>query len=138
MLDLWPHDLRQAWRGLRHAKGFTSAAVLTLAIGIAGTTTMFALIQGVLLRPLPVREQDRLIVAWNEVRSTGSTHWPFRAPDIDVISNESRILESVAGVSYYGGGVVTGDFFRVIGIEPILGRALNRHDNVMGAENVIV
>jgi putative ABC transport system permease protein len=138
MLDHWAHDIRMAARGLRRAKGFTSAAVLTLAIGIAGTTMMFALIQGVLLRPLPVREQERLIVAWNEVRATGSTHWPFRAQDIDVIRDESRVLESVAGVSYYGGGVVTGDFFRVIGVEPILGRALNRGDDVMGAENVLL
>ena len=41
------HDLRLAWRGLRRAKGFTAAAVLTLAVGMAGVTSMFALIQGV-------------------------------------------------------------------------------------------
>ena len=43
------------------ASGFTATAVLTLAVGVAGTTVMFALVQGVLLRPLPVREQDRLL-----------------------------------------------------------------------------
>lgn len=115
---------------------------------------MFALIQGVLLRPLPVREQDRLLVAWTELPSTGAAHWPFRAPDIDVISKESRVLESVAGVSYYdpspfvavengfasyiNGAAGAGDFFRVLGVQPILGRALNRAADVGGAENVLV
>ena len=48
------HDLRLAWHGLRRAGAFTGAAVLTLTIGVASTTAMYALIQGVLLRPLPV------------------------------------------------------------------------------------
>src|SRR5688500_684713 len=102
VLEQWGQDLRAGWRSLRGAKGFTAAAVLTLAVGMAGTTAMFALVQGVLLRPLPVPDQDRLLVAWAEQRSTGSSHWPFRALDIDVIGRESRVLESVAGVSYYG------------------------------------
>ena len=150
----WWQDLRLAWVGLRRAKGFTGAAVLTLAIGMAGTTAMFALVEGVLLRPLPVREQDRLLVAWKKLGSTGATHWPFRAADIDVIGKESRVFESVAGLSYYGawplvavengsasdinGAAVAGDFFRVLGVDPILGRALHRADNVIGAENVLV
>ncbi len=154
IFEQWWQDLRLAWRGLRQAKAFTGAAVFTLAAGIAGTTVMFALIQGVLLRPLPVREPDRLIVAWTRVRSTGATHWPFQASDIDVISRESRVLESVAGISYYdpspfvavenesatyiSGAAVAGDFFRVIGVPPILGRVLNRADDVVGAENVLV
>ena len=154
IFDQWGHDLRLAWRGLLRARAFTGAAVLTLAVGSAGTTAMFALIQGVLLRPLPVRQQDRLVVAWKDLGSTGAAHWPFRAPEIDVISRESRVLESVAGISYYdpspfatvenglassiSGAAVAGDFFRVIGVPPILGRVLNRADNVMGAESVLV
>lgn len=154
LFEQWGQDLRLAWRGLGRARGFTGAAVLTLAVGIAGTTAMFALIQGVLLRPLPVPRQDRLLVAWKALPAAGFAHWPFRAPDIEVISKESRVLESVAGVSYYdpspfavvengfasnlSGAAVAGDFFRVIGVQPILGRALNRADDVMGAENVLV
>jgi putative ABC transport system permease protein len=148
-------DLRLSWVGLRRARAFTCAVVLTLAVGIGGSTAMFALIQGVLLRPLPVPKQDRLIFAWKALPSAGSAHWPFRAPDIDVIRRESRVLESVAGVSYYDhpspfavvekgfasnitAAAVAGDFTRVLGVEPILGRALNREDNAVGAENVLV
>jgi predicted permease len=154
MLAQWGDDLRLAWRGLRRARSFSAAAVFTLAMGIAGTTVMFALIQGVLLRPLPVREADRLLVAWTKVRTTGAAHWPFRAADIDVIARESRVLESIAGISYYdpspvvavendsastiSGAAVAGDFFRVIGVPPLLGRVLSRTDDVVGAENVLV
>jgi predicted permease len=154
IFDHGRHDLRLAFQGLRRARGFTSAAVLTLAVGIGGATAMFALIEGVLLRPLPVPHQDRLLVAWKALPAAGSAHWPFRAPEIDVLRDESRVLESVAGVSYYdpspfvavedgvasniSGAAVTGDFFRMLGVEPILGRALRRADDVMGAESVLV
>jgi putative ABC transport system permease protein len=116
---------------------------------------MYALIQGVLLRPLPVPDQERLVIVWNASPSTGASHWPFGTPDLAVIAKGSRILESVAGVSYYehpspftavenglstsiSGAAVTGDFFHVLGVPPILGRALTRADDVRGAENVLV
>jgi len=101
--EMW-QDLRLAWRGLRRAKAFTAAAVLSLATGIAGISLTFALVNGVLLRPLPVRDQDRLLVAWTELRSTGANHWPFRVREIEVVRDSSRLLEDVAGVSYNGTG----------------------------------
>ena len=55
----------------------TGAAVLTMALGLCGAVVMYALVEGVLLRPMPVRAQDRLIVAWKEVPS-GGFHWPFQ------------------------------------------------------------
>ena len=154
LLEQWRDDVRLAWRGLRRARAFTAAAVLTLAVGVAGTTTMFALIEGVLLRPLPVREQDRLIVAWTELRSTGFTHWPYKIADVERFRDASQVLERVAGVGHTGAGPmvavedatatyinsvsVTGDFFDVLGVAPVLGRALTRADDVRGAENVLV
>jgi hypothetical protein len=88
--------------GLRQAMGFTGTAVFTLTLGIAGASVMFALIEGVLLRPLPVHEQDRLLVAWKELRSAGFAHYPFRMVEIDTLSNEGRLFESAAGVDYNG------------------------------------
>ena len=93
------HGLRRS-RRLLLAKGFTGAAVLTLAVGIGATTAMFALVEGVLLRPLPVADQDRLVVVWKSL-PTGAAHWPFRAAEIDLLRRESHVLESVAGISYY-------------------------------------
>ncbi len=153
-LEPWREDLRLAGLGLLRARAFTAAAVLTLAIGMAASTTVFALIEGVLLRPLPVPEQERLLVAWKALPTTGAPHWPFRAPEVAVLRDESRVLETVAGVSYYDpspfavvengvassitGAAVTGGFFRVLGAAPLLGRALRDADDAAGAENVLV
>ena len=139
------HDVRQAGRGLWRARAFSAAAVLTLALGIAGTTVMFTLVQGVLLRPLPVRDQDRLLVAWRENPAAAVAHWPFDTKLLDVLNRESRVFEQVAGVSYYPAtagvvfengsasyvttALVTGGYFGVLGVGPELGRALQPADD---------
>jgi putative ABC transport system permease protein len=131
-------DFRTAWRGLCRAPAFSMVAILTLAIGIAGTTAMFALVHGVLLRPLPVRDQDRVVVAWRAAPTSPGTRWPFHTDDLRFIVGESRVFEAVAGVGYQAPsrvvaverGVagyvqlapVTGDFFTVLGVRPQLGR----------------
>jgi putative ABC transport system permease protein len=147
-------DLHLAWRGLWRARAFSGVAIITLALGIAGTTVMFTLIQGVLLRPLPVREQDRLIVAWKELRSSGYAHYPFGDAEIEAAGDASRLLESVGGVTsngagrwiaieggrsdYVKGALVTGGFFEVLGAEPLLGRVFTRADDKEGAEDALV
>jgi putative ABC transport system permease protein len=153
-LDEFGRDVRYALRmGVRNL-GFSAIAILTLALGIAGTTSMFALIQGVLLRPLPVVEQDRLIVAWRESRTSGFAHYPFGNTEIEEVARASRLLVSTAGVSRHGvsrsvlvedgdssyvnEALVTGSFFEVLGVRPILGRAITHEDDVDGAEDVLV
>ena len=147
-------EFRIASRGLRRSKGFTGTAVFTLMIGIASTTIMFALIEGVLLRPLPVRDQDRLIVAWKELRSTAFAHYPFGGPDVDAVAADSRLIAAAAGVgsngatpwvaiengkaAYVNGALATGAFFNVLGVEPVLGRTFTTADDVEGAERVVV
>jgi putative ABC transport system permease protein len=61
-------DIRLAWRTLFRSKPFSLAAGLTLAQGITGTTVMFAMVEGVLLRPMPVRDQERLMEHRAEAR----------------------------------------------------------------------
>lgn len=147
-------DVRLACRGLWRAKTFTGAAVVTLALGVAGTTAMSALLQGVLLRPLPVHEQDRLILAWKEVRTSNSAQYPFGDTEIESVAAVSQLLESAAGVTRNGVGrtvlidnggsgyanvaEVTGGFFDVLRVEPAVGRTLMRGDDKDGAEHVIV
>jgi len=147
-------DIRLAWRGLRRAKAFTVAAVLTLAVGMAGVTTMFALIQGVLLRPLPMQDADRLVVVTKEIQATGMKHWPFSRAEVNLIRDQSAVLEHVAAVGYNEPSQteamddvatdvlqtarVTGDFFEVLGVRPFVGRALNRDDDTPGSERALV
>jgi putative ABC transport system permease protein len=154
MLETLWQDIRYGARGLRRSPGFATVAVLTLALGIAGTTVMFALIQGVLLRPLPVHEQDRLILAWKEVRTSGSARYPFGNTGIEAVAEHSQLLESAAGVerngvqrtvatengvsTYANVALVTGGFFDVLDLQPILGRTLALSDEKDGAENIIV
>ena len=143
-----------ACRALWRARAFSLTAVLTLTAGIAGTVAMFALIHGVLLRPLPVREQDQLVVAWKELRSSGFAHYPFGDAAIEAVGRASRLLQNVAGVTSNGVGrsvmavdgassyvkvaLVTGAFFEVLGTDPLLGRSFTRSDDLAGAEHVLV
>ena len=154
MVDRWWQDLRSAWTGLSRSRAFSGAAVLTLALGIAGVTVMFALVQGVLLRRWPVQDQARLVVAWKQLPASGFDHYPFGDAEIEEVTRSSRLLESAAGVtrggvsrwvalengasSYLNGAVVTGGFFDVLGVRAALGRTLTPADDAAGAERVIV
>jgi predicted permease len=154
MVEALTQDVRAALRGLWRAKAFTTAAVLTIAFGMSGTTVMFAVMDGVLLRALPVRDQDRLILAWKELRSSRFAHYPFGGPDVEAVVKTSQLLEGGAGVtsngaiewvaiedgtaSYVRGALVTGAYFDVLGVQPLLGRAFTRADDVSGAENVLL
>ncbi|MCC6164252.1 MAG: ABC transporter permease [Acidobacteria bacterium] len=147
-------DLRLASRNLWRAPAFAAAAIATLAIGIAGTTVMFALVHGVLLRPLPVHDQDRLIVAWKELRKPDLAHYSFGDVDVERVARDSGLLLTVAGVSSHGtsqstivvrgepvhvmAAPVTGRFFDVLGVRPLIGRTLDADDDVEGAERVLV
>jgi predicted permease len=152
-LELLRHNLRLAWRGLWRTPGFSGVAAGILAVGMAGVIVMFAIIEGVLLRPLPVREEARVVVAWNEVPGR-IAHLPFLVEDVEAIGRNSRLLERVAGVGYNGAlsvvvvedghasnvriAPVTPDFFRVLGVDPVLGRALGTDADRRGAEDVLV
>jgi putative ABC transport system permease protein len=152
MLEQCWQDLRMAWRGLHRAPAFSIVAILTLAVGIAGATAMFAVVEGVLLRPLPLRDQDGVLVAWKAAPTAVSTRWPFHADDLRFVAGASRVLEAVAGVGYQSpsrvvaveNGVagyvqlapVTAAFFDVLGVRPRLGRDLAPSDDVAGAEPV--
>ena len=142
------------FRVVTFSPGFAAIVVLTLALGIAGTTVMFALIQGVLLRPLPVHDQDRLILAWKEAPTAGSARYPFGNTEIERVAENSRLLAAAAGVTrngvgrdvvtdnavshYANVGLVTGGFFDVLGARAMLGRTFTAADEKDGAERVLV
>jgi predicted permease len=131
--DSLAHDLRFAARMLRKSPGFSAAAVLTLGLGIGGATALFSVVEGVLLRPLPYGEPDRLVQLWqlNEpARRSAFSHQNFTD-----VEERARSFEALAayrlGVSPVSirGQVsrvtvteVSDEFFDVLGVEPTLGR----------------
>src|SRR5688572_15993961 len=147
-------DLRYALRQLRARPGFTAVAVLTLGLGIGANTAMFSVVDGVLLKPLPVREERRVLVIWMEARQRGFPHLPFVYESIEAVRERSRTLTDVAALPYWGaservvrlpdgavpvaGTPVTGNFFRVLGARPVLGRLLQLEDDQPGAGLVAV
>lgn len=153
-MSAWTQDLRLALRGAARAKAFYATAVVTLAIGMAGATVMFTLIRGILLRPLPVPDEDRLVVSWRIPPTGQAIHVPYRSSDIEAIARDSRVFERVAGVGYNGAyeqtwedgarafgaetAVVMGEFFAVAGVTPILGQALTRDHDRPGSEKAVV
>ena len=148
------YDLRLTLRHAGRAKAFYASAVLTLALGMAGATVMFTLVRGIVLRPLPVPDEDRLVVSWRVPRTGLATHVPYRSADVEEIGRASRSFEKVTGVGYNGafeqdwrlGDVwitaktvaVMGGFFDVAGVRPEIGRVPTVEDDRRGAERLVV
>ncbi|HJU66179.1 MAG TPA: permease prefix domain 1-containing protein, partial [Gemmatimonadaceae bacterium] len=119
------YDIRYALRTLRRSPGFTTVAVLTLALGIDATTAIFTAVNGVLLRPLPYQEPDRLVRLLG-TKEDGSGRGTASYPDIQDWRTQSTVFEEVAAYDEWtatlgGGGEaperidaasVTSPFFR--------------------------
>src|SRR6185503_17652703 len=127
-------DLRFAFRTLRHAKWFTLTALFTLALGIGANTAIFSVVEALLLRQLPYRDPDRIVMVWVKNPEQGFDHDVTSYPRLEDWRAQSRAVESFA--AYIGasraltgwqdpeqvhGARVTANFFRVMGAEPALG-----------------
>jgi putative ABC transport system permease protein len=93
-------DLRYAMRGLRKAPGFTLVVVLTLAIGIGGTTAVFSVINGILLRPLPYPDQDRLVSVANVNLKEPKYSWLVSGTDVSHWRADNQVFEDLEFVSH--------------------------------------
>jgi predicted permease len=154
MFDRFLLDLKFTVRTLRGARSFSIVVILVLALGIAATTIVFALVNGVVLQPLPVHAQRDLIVAWKQLPAAGFDHYPFGDSEIETIGRESRLFNGVAGVTSNGVGrmvlldgsqpgyarvaLVTQPFFQVLGASPIAGRVFASAEGSSGSEKTVV
>jgi putative ABC transport system permease protein len=143
-------DFRYALRQLARSPGFTVAAVLTLSLGIGATTVAFNLVNGILLRPLPFPDPDRLVTLW-ERRATGQ-ELTLSFPNFEDWRDQSESFEGITAVRFpsevtaLGGeeptrGTMLGvsrEFFDVIGVQPFLGRPISYDENRAGGERVAV
>ncbi|MFC1529308.1 ADOP family duplicated permease [Gemmatimonadota bacterium] len=142
-------DIRFTLRNLRRSPAFSLVAVLTLALGIGGTTAIFSIFNGVILRPLPYHEPDRLVVVWESSPQIGYPRLPFSEPDFIDYREQSRTLAQVAGIGFNSydvlgigdpqrvqGTQTTPELFGMLGAEPELGRLFIAEDGLPGAEPV--
>ncbi|HJU90178.1 MAG TPA: ABC transporter permease [Gemmatimonadaceae bacterium] len=135
-------DLRYAARSLSRAPGFAIAVVLTLGLGIGANTAIFSVVRGVLLKPLPHRDGERLVYLRQSITGPGGENVLFSVPEIDDFRNGSKSLRGIAEYSQmtftlkddgdpvrFNVGLVTGNYFQVMGLSPVAGRLLNDGDD---------
>jgi predicted permease len=140
-------DLRYTVRQLRTSPGFTAIAVLTLALGIGATTAIFSVVYGVLLRPLPYADPDKLVSIF-EINNQGGRS-RLADPNFDDFRDQSHSFESMAKYSAFPAPVSGGSqpttsivahvspgFLKVLRVQPIIGRDLVATDSVEGAAPV--
>jgi putative ABC transport system permease protein len=148
-LDSLVIDVRYAWRGLRTAPGLTAVIVTTLALGIGANTAIFSVVHAMLVAPLPYRDADRLVFVWSDRTVNGYPRAPLTGPELRGLREGVRTCE-LAGiwtnaVALTDGepeqlrvGLVTTNFFQVLGVEPALGRAFRAEDGIDGAAPAIL
>ena len=150
-LDSVSADLRYAVRALRHSSAFTAVVVVTLALGIGANTAIFSVVRAVLLKPLPHRDGDRLVYLRQSMDGPGGADIDFSVPEIRDFRHGAPALGSIAEFSPWFGtlagkddairidvGLVTGNFFEVMGLSPILGRLTRPSDDGPGVPPVMV
>jgi putative ABC transport system permease protein len=150
-LDVLVQDARHAFRQLRTARGFGAAAALTLALGIGASTAVFAVLDAVVLRPLPFAEPDRLM-AFRSIDRRGTPHpTSLSYPTFFDFRAQNRVFERL--VSYrdsrftltdsqpalqVAGEIVSWDLFQVLGVRPELGRGFQPDEEKPGRDAVVL
>jgi hypothetical protein len=144
-------DIRYAIRSISRARGFAFAVVLTLGLGIGANTAIFSVVRGVMLKPLPHKNGDRLMYLRQSALGPGRENVAFSVPEINDFRSASRTLGGIAEYSpltfnmigerdavRIDAGLVTGNYFDVIGLSPVIGRAFGPGDDGPGAAPVMI
>lgn len=146
-------DVRFALRSLGRARGFAVAVVLTLGLGIGANTAMFTLLRGTMLKALPNRHGDRLVYLRLSATGEHQTNTLFSVPEVADFRSSSKTLEEIAEYSdvmpftLVGSdthmvradvAVISGNFFRVMGLDAVVGRLTDAHDDGAAASPVAV
>ena len=150
VINMFAHDVRYAVRLLVKSPGFTTAAVVTLALGIGANAAMFSLVDAVMFRPLPYPDPHRLVSIWEVMQQTGTRSVVAPANYLDYVTR-ARSFSTLAAYQSAGknltgsgdperliGEEVTASYFQTLGMMPELGRPLTAADNREGQDGVAV
>ncbi|MGI9628643.1 MAG: ABC transporter permease, partial [Longimicrobiales bacterium] len=150
VVDAIRSDVIQTLKRLARKPGFSGLVVVILALGIGGTTAMFSVVDGVLLRPLPYPDASSLVIAWETDRASGTTREPASIPDYFDFRERNRTFEELAAFNsqpmtltrsgespeQLAVAQVTHTFGPVLGLVPALGRFISPEEDVPGAGQV--
>jgi len=141
------HDLRYGLRMLAKKPGFTVVAMFTLALGIGANSAIFSVVNGVLLRPMPLEDPDRLIKIWESLPSGGQG--TASAPNLKDWREQNTVFRGIAAYTpsnlnlggqdspeRLSGVAVSTNFFDVVGVRPRLGRAFQIGEDEAGRNHV--
>lgn len=145
-------DLRYAVRQLVRSPGFTVVAVLTLGLGIGANTAIFSVVDGVLLRPTPFADAERLTMVWETDRKSGTTREPASVPDFLDFQRLSRRFQQLAAFAAIelnltpdrgdptrlAALAVSHEFLPVLGLHPVLGRVFTAEEDAPGSRASVV
>ena len=148
-------DVRYAWRSLSKSPGFTFTALLTLVLGIGANTAIFTVVNGVLLRPLPYQNADRIVQVYDQNPERGTIYGPFSPQDFEDLKRNNSAYETLAAYDYYHGltgmnlvgsseplrvetAYVSDGFFQTFGVSAALGRVLLPEENTVGRDKVVI
>jgi putative ABC transport system permease protein len=144
-------DIRYGFRMLRKSPGLTCAAVVSLALGIGANTAIFGVVNSILLKSLPYKDPDRLVLLWGNIPAEGKNRSQVSATDVDDWQHQNSVFEDVTTYANWSAtftgsgeperitGVQVGDgFFRIMRGTPLLGRTFLPEEQQEGKDNVIV
>ncbi|HET9267911.1 MAG TPA: ABC transporter permease [Vicinamibacterales bacterium] len=151
-LDAIGRDVRYALRQIRRNPGFSTVAIVTLALGIGANTAMFSAVDAVLIRPLPYADADRLVMVWNDMaRTDGESKFFTTPPEWAEWRRHNTVFTDIAATqpgdaALSGSGEpeelparkVTGNFWSVLGVRPLHGRVFTETEDVNGARVVVI
>src|SRR5216110_2456732 len=143
-------DVRFAFRQLVKSPGFSTVAVLTLALGIGATTAIFSVVYAVVLRPLPFPDSERLVAVWTQTPQFDRL--PMAAANHRDLKSQNTVFEDIAILSRVANYNLTGDgeperllaarvaanFFPLLRVKPALGRGFTEHENQPGRDRVVI
>src|SRR5215470_15485607 len=150
-MNLFWQDVRYGLRVILKNFGFSSIAVVTLALGIGATTAIFSLVDGILLRPLPYPQADRLVRVMQSYPEKGLDLWWLSPANFTMYRDQNHVFSSIAAYSNAGVNLtgverperlrvtkVTADFFKVFGVDPMFGRTFQPEEDIPGKNTVCV
>jgi putative ABC transport system permease protein len=146
------NDLKFAIRNLAKSPGYAAAAILTLAIAIGANTSMFSILYAVVLRPLAFREPERVVRVWQTDLHNDSQREGASSPDLRDWQQQQRVFSAIAGTTSRTFNItdpraeaeritatgVSHDYFSMLGLRPLAGRAFLPSDDRAGAEPVAI